>query len=125
QLQKAIPERTLVLGYINISGKLMGFALGKDKYASFQVATAQQLKTELAAMYKVWGLREKNQLVNAKDLLNDSWRTSARRLLKSLTNNMKDENWASFDEVVVVPDSVLWYMPFEALPLGDEKDAPV
>lgn len=124
QLQKALSDRTLVLCYINISGKLMGFALGKEKYATFPVATAPQLKTDLAAMYKVWGLREKNQLVDAKDLLNESWRSTARRLLKSLTNNMKDENWANFDEVVIVPDSVLWYMPFEALPLSDEENAP-
>jgi hypothetical protein len=112
------------LGYINISGKLMGFALGREKYVSFPVATAQQLKADLVSMYKVWGLKEKNQLVDAKALLNESWRPTARRLLKALTNNMKDENWANFDEVVIVPDSVLWYMPFEALPLGDENDAP-
>jgi hypothetical protein len=124
QLQKTLPDRTLVLCYINISNKLMGFALGKEKYATFPVATAPQLKTELAAMYKVWGLREKNQLIDAKDLLNESWRSTARRLMKALTNNMKDESWANFDEVVIVPDSVLWYVPFEALPLSDEENAP-
>jgi CHAT domain-containing protein len=123
QLQKALPERTLVLAYINISGKLMGFALGREKYATFPVATALQVKNDLAGMYKAWGLREKNQLVDAKDLMNESWRSTARRLLKSLTNNIKDENWANFDEVVIVPDSVLWYVPFEALPVSDEDDA--
>jgi CHAT domain-containing protein len=123
-LQKKLPDRTLVLCYINVSGKLLGFALGKDKYASFAVDNAVRLKADLASIYKAWGLREKNQLVDAKDLRNESWRTTARRLFKSLTNNMKDENWANFDEVIVVPDSVLWYVPFEALPLSDAADAP-
>jgi len=123
-LQASLPERTLVLSYINISGKLMGFAVGKEKYAYFPVELAPRLKNDLAAIYKAWGLREKNQLVDAKDLLNGSWRPIARRLLKTLTNNMKDEAWANYDEVIVVPDSVLWYMPFEALPLSDAENAP-
>lgn len=123
-VQKRLPDRTLVLCYINIGGKLLGFALGKDKYASFQVDAAARVKADLASIYKAWGHRERNQLVNAEDLQNESWRPTARRLLKSLTNNMKDESWANFDDVIVVPDSVLWYVPFEALPLGDEADAP-
>jgi len=124
-LQKQLPDRTLVLSYINIGGKLYGFALGKEKYASFTVDTTPRLRNELAAIFKTWGHLDKNQTVDARDLQNVAWRQNARRLLKSLTNNMKDESWANFDEVIVVPDSVLWYLPFEALPLGDEQDAPL
>jgi hypothetical protein len=122
-LQKKLPDRTLVLCYINISGKLMGFALGKEKYASFSVDTAPRLKADLASMFKTWGHNEKNQIVTPKDLKNDSWRTTGRRLLKALTNNTKDEQWANFDEVIIIPDSVLWYLPFEALPLSDDAEA--
>ena len=24
----------------------------------------------------------------------------------------------NFDEIVIVPDGILWYLPFEALPVG-------
>jgi hypothetical protein len=124
ELQTKLPERTLVLCYVNISGKLYGFALGKERYASFAVETLPKLKTELGAILKAWGNFDKNQTVAAKELTNTAWREGARRLLKSLTNNMKDENWAEYDEVVVVPDALLWYVPFEAIPLGDDEDAP-
>jgi CHAT domain-containing protein len=125
QLQSEISDRTLVLSYINIGGQLFGFAVGKERYASFPVETVPRLKSELTTILKAWGNLEKNQTVSAKELQNTEWKEPARRLLKTLTNNMKDENWAMYDELIVVPDSVLWYVPFESFPLGDGPDAPL
>jgi tetratricopeptide (TPR) repeat protein len=123
-LQAKLPERTLVLCYINIGGKLFGFAVGKQRYASFPVDTLPRLKAELTGVLKTWGHLDKNQTIDAKDLNNATWNTGARRLLKALSNNMKDESWTQFDELVVVPDSLVWYVPFEALPLADAENAP-
>ena len=49
------------------------------------------------------------------------WPTAGRlpagRLLGQLTNDTKPEDWAKYQELVIVPDGVLWYLPFEALPV--------
>lgn len=122
-LQQKLPPRTLMLSYIAIGGKVFGFAIGKDKYAAFPVDTLPRLKADLGSIFKAWGQDDKNRAVSIKNLENESWKATGRKILKAVTNNMKDDNWANFDDLIVVPDSLLWYVPFEALPLSDEENA--
>jgi tetratricopeptide (TPR) repeat protein len=124
-MQQNIPPRTLVFAFIQINGKLHGFAIGREKSMAFSPDALSKMKTDLSQMLRTWGLVDKNQLLDAKDLLNENWRPTARKLLKTLTNNMKDENWELFDELVIVPDSLVWYVPWEAFPLSDAPDAPL
>jgi CHAT domain-containing protein len=124
ELQPKLPPRTLVLAFIQIQGKLHGYALSRERTMSFQPEALSKVKADLSAVLKTWGLDDKNQSLTVKDLTNDTWRPQARKLLKTLSNNMKDENWDLFDELVIVPDSLVWYVPWEALPLGDQADAP-
>ena len=44
----------------------------------------------------------------------------AANLLLQLTNQMKGEDWKNYKELVVVPDGLLWYLPFEALQVPGE-----
>jgi CHAT domain len=125
EMQPKIPERTLVLSFVQINGKLHGYALGRQRAMHFEPEAIPKLKADLTTIFKAWGLDEKNQLLTAKDLANTTWRSAARHLLLTLTNKMKDENWDLFDEVVIVPDSLVWYVPWEALPLNDQDDAPL
>ena len=37
--------------------------------------------------------------------------------MAQLTNDAKAEEWTKYRELVIVPDGVLWYLPFEALPV--------
>ena len=32
----------------------------------------------------------------------------------------KDAQWESFDELIVVPDGLLWYLPFDVLQVGEK-----
>jgi hypothetical protein len=40
-----------------------------------------------------------------------------------LSNDAKPEEWAKYRELVIVPDGVLWYLPFEALPCPTDYGA--
>jgi hypothetical protein len=125
QLQTQIPPRTLVLAFAEINGDLYGYALGRERTMLFPLEGSGKLKADLVSILKAWGLDDRNQLITAKDLANDTWLPAARRLVKALTNGMKDDNWANFEELVVVPDGFLWYVPWEALPLTDDPAPPL
>ena len=50
-----------------------------------------------------------------EDLQSDAWKTPAAAILKKLSNSARAEDWAKYKELIIVPDSFLWYVPFEAL----------
>jgi hypothetical protein len=114
-IQKQIPDGTLVFTYLVTASNVHAFALTKDKYGHFLIAQPAKVKTDIAELLKGWGHYDRTQPVAADDLLSQEWHVPADRLLKQLTNDTKPQDWASYKELVIVPDGVLWYLPFEAL----------
>lgn len=116
-IQQALPPGTLVFAYLVTSRNVHAFAIGKEQYAHYTIAAPVKLKTDVAEVLKQMGHVDRNQPVAAEDLRGDAWQTAAGKLLATLTNNTRPESWAQFRELVIVPDGVLWYLPFEALPV--------
>jgi tetratricopeptide (TPR) repeat protein len=114
-IQKALPEGTLVVAYLATSQNVHAFALSRDNYAWFKIATPAKVKGDVVELLKQIGHLDRNQPVGADDLTNDKWKEAATRLLAQLSNNTQPQEWEKYKELVVVPDSVLWYVPFEAL----------
>ena len=54
----------------------------------------------------------------------DSWRSEAVKLRRRLWPDDVDASLKDAEELIVVPDGALWYLPFELLPFGDE-DGPL
>lgn len=122
--QKDLPEGSLVLAYFQTSRNLHAFAFTKDQYAHFTLDSPTKLRAELVDLFKKLSLHDRNQPVAIEDLQSDAWKTPAAALLKKLSNGARAEDWAKYKELIIVPDSFLWYVPFEALPLpGSETGA--
>jgi hypothetical protein len=66
---------------------------------------------------------ESNHLVSLADLAKDSWRKTAAKILETLSEKHLDLS-AKFEEIIIVPDGPLWYLPFEALPI-DKAGTPL
>ena len=124
-IQKALPEGTLVIAYLATSQNVHAFALSRDNYAWFKIATPGKVKGDVVELLKQLGQIDRNQPVSADELTSDKWKEAATRLLAQLSNNTQPEEWEKYKELVVVPDSVLWYVPFEALqiPAADGSKA--
>ena len=69
----------------------------------------------LIDLLKGLGLYDRNQPVDGEDLAKTDWKKVAERLAKQLTNDTKPDDWSKYKELVIVPDGVLWYLPFEIL----------
>ncbi|HND51840.1 MAG TPA: CHAT domain-containing protein, partial [Pirellulaceae bacterium] len=118
-LQQKLLPGTLVLAYFQGSSGLYGFAISKEKYNAWRVDSPAKLRAEIADMMRKLGLRDRTQPVDIKDLRDEAWKTIAKKLLPSLTNGAKAEVWNDVRDLVIVPDGMLWYLPFEMLPLGE------
>lgn len=124
EVQKQLPEGQLVLAYLQTSRHLHAFAFSKDNYAYFSLDASAKVRADLMELLKLMGNFDKNQPVDVEVLHDERWKATAARMLKSLTNNSQAsfnaEDWAKYKELVVVPDGILWYLPFEALQLPTE-----
>jgi tetratricopeptide (TPR) repeat protein len=121
EIQRSLPEGTLVLVYISTSRNVHAFALSRENYAWFKLATPAKVKSDVIELLKQWGHVDRNQPVGADDLLSGKWKQAATQLLAQLANNTGPEEWGKYQELVVVPDNVLWYLPFEALQVPGEE----
>jgi tetratricopeptide (TPR) repeat protein len=120
-LQKQIPEGTLVFYYLATSRNVHAFALSNQRVGYFTVAQPGKVRTDIGDLLKSMGHHDRTQPIDGAVLADEAWQTPADRLLGQLTNQTKPEEWAKYKELVLIPDSVLWYLPFEALPvkIGD------
>jgi hypothetical protein len=125
-MQKDLPEGSLVLAFFQTSRNLHAFAFTNNQYAYYTLDAPNRLRVELADLLKKLNLHDRNQPVAVEDLASDAWKTPAASILKKLSNDAGPADWARYKELIIVPDSFLWYVPFEALPIpGSETGAPL
>ena len=123
-MQQKLPPGQLILSYLVTSQSVHAFAISKENYGHFRVADPAKVKVEIMEMLRAMGLYDRNQPLDAKDLKAEEWKIPAALLLGELTNQMPPADWAKYKELVVVPDGVLWYLPFEALQLPGKEGKP-
>jgi len=114
-IQKTLPEGTAVLYFVAAGGTLNAFLMNRDKCTAWGVKGAGQLDRHLVAMLRGMGNYESNRELTLKELADGQWREPARKLLELLLEGSKADFAKKFPELVIVPDGILWYLPFEAL----------
>ena len=77
--------------------------------------TPQVLARQSAALLREIGNISPNYELSSKDLADGKWRQTARDLLDGLLKGSQADFATKFDELIIVPDGLLWYVPFEAL----------
>ena len=116
EIQKSLPPGHALLVFFATSRNLYAFLLNHDKYAAWQVAlTPQVLARQSAALLREIGNVSPNYELSPKDLADGKWRQTARDLLDGLLKGSQADFTTKFDELIIVPDGLLWYVPFEAL----------
>lgn len=120
--QKDLPPGSLVLAFFQTSRNLHAFAFTNDQYAYFTLDAPAKVRIELLDMLKKLGLHDRNQPVAIEDLQSDAWKAPAASILKKLSNSARPEDWAKYKELIIVPDSFVWYVPWEMLPLPGSPD---
>jgi len=63
--------------------------------------------------------------VSTERMLESSWPAAAERVERLLFENSKIALGAGVEELVIVPDALLWYLPFELLPVGSVRNVAV
>jgi len=115
------PGRALLSFHWTASG-LFGALETRDRLVAWQVKQVAGLPGEIRTLAKELSLHERSAAVGVDRLVAGDWMGSATRIERMLFENAKGVSLAEgIDELVIVPDGWLWYVPFEILPVASNR----
>jgi tetratricopeptide (TPR) repeat protein len=121
EMQHALSPDQLLLAFFNTSHASYGWLYSMDRSVLWKIDNSDQIQKRTAALLKTLGNVDATRDLQDTVVTDESWKAAARDLSDSL-RSFKEPFKADFKEMVIVPDGVIWYVPFEALPFGDAKE---
>ena len=115
EIQQELPHGNVLLAFFAAGGNLYGFLMDRDQYDYWQVKGTSLLAKRIVGLLRAMGHFEENRELSVKDLSDPAWKKASQEVLGQLLEGSRADFTASFPELVIVPDGVLWYVPFEAL----------
>ncbi|MBN2024407.1 MAG: CHAT domain-containing protein [Pirellulales bacterium] len=115
QIQKALPDGSAVLVFLATRTQLHAFLLNNKTYSHWRVIAAAPLGKAIAGMLHELGHHDGNRELPLKDLDDAAWPKAAEALLAMILQDSKADFATEFKQLIVVPDGMLWYVPFEML----------
>jgi tetratricopeptide (TPR) repeat protein len=122
EIQRHITDGRLLLMFFATSHTLYGGFYSFDRCSLWKIDNPALLEKRAAALLRALGNFDANHEMQESQLADDAWRQAAKDLLTSALSNPKTAFNADFKELIIVPDGILWYVPFEILPMGDPKE---
>ena len=91
----------------------------QDEY--WRIQNPKVVRRDIATLLKSIGNRDRNSTLAADQVESDEWKKPAARLWKKLIGEFPSNGWDDLEEVVIIPDGVLWYLPFELLQIPADQ----
>lgn len=114
-IQKRLPKGHALLIFLRTTRGYHAFLLNNDRYAHWTLGPESLIRRNLIALLRDLGQYDRNRELSFRELTEEKWKKSSEKLLNSLLSSSKVDFSKSFKRLVVVPDGILWYVPFEAL----------
>ena len=115
EIQQALPEGHVLLAFFAAGEDLYGFLMNGEQYNYWRVKGTPMLVKRLQGLLRSMGHFEQNRELSLKDLSDETWKDAAREVLDNVLEGSRADFTASFSELVIVPDGMMWYVPFESL----------
>ncbi len=115
QIMQEVPAGQAVLAFFVSRGVLHGFAVEQENITHWRVGAAAELREPVAQLLRELGHVDANRELTADVLRDTAWKSTSAALFARLIGGNQSHFPASARELVIVPDDVLWYLPFETL----------
>ena len=108
----------LLLSFRWNAAGLWGTLEARDRVATWQIRQPAALARELVHLAKALCLFDPHMPVPTDRIIASDWRASAATVERLLFEQSKVSLAEGITELAIVPDGMLWYLPFEILPVG-------
>ncbi len=114
-LQGNLPAGTHILSFLSTSRGMYGFLISQETYGGWRLESPAKLRRQVSNLLRAMGNYGDVSQLSGKELQDTEWRQAAAELFQSLIPAEQQAKLSETRELVIVPDSFLWYVPFEAL----------
>ena len=124
-VQKKLKLGEAIVVFHEIPSGMRGFLLTSGASTSWQCAPSKQLNSLISEFLRDLGNYDANYEMSITDLLASNWKTSGSKLFKALFEGSSLDP-TQLDKLIIVPDGIVWYVPFAALPVTiDSQEVPL
>jgi CHAT domain-containing protein len=124
EAQAALTPRQLLFVFFATHDNTYAWLLSKNRLAAWKIeAPPALLEKTVSNLLRAIGNIDANHELTRTELADDAWRGSSRDAFEALVAGSKVNLAANIDEIAIVPDGVLWYLPFEALEVAKGNQA--
>jgi tetratricopeptide (TPR) repeat protein len=126
EIRRRLKPGEFILSFHWTASRLTGVLESRDTRTAWEVKQPGTLAREIAGLARALCLFEATAAVPTERLVSGEWQLAAERverlLFKDARINLADD---AVEELAIVPDGLLWYVPFEILPVGTGRDGAV
>ena len=120
QIQSRLAENQLILSFMVTPRAAYATLLSASNQAVWKLASPDRTRKGTAALLREIGMSGESSTLNAKKLASEKWKAVSKALVEYLIDAPQLGFWKKFDELIIVPESFLWYLPFECLMVANE-----
>jgi CHAT domain-containing protein len=120
-VRKSLPPGHALLAFFRTSRRVYAFLLTSERYAAWPLRSPAAVIKQTAALLRELGQFDGNREIETAKLSDDGWKEMASQLLDSIMKDAGVNLGQNIEELVIVPDGELWYVPFEALQLSGKE----
>jgi tetratricopeptide (TPR) repeat protein len=122
EIRRRLEPGQAVLSFHWTASGLFGALETRERLVAWQVKQEAGLQGEIRTLAKELCLHERSAAVGTDRLAASDWEGSAARIERMLFENSRGVSLADgIDELVIVPDGWLWYVPFEIIPVASNQ----
>jgi tetratricopeptide (TPR) repeat protein len=115
EVQMSLKEGQGLLAFFSSNGQLWAFLMSNNRYGFWPVKGHTTLPGKIRGFLQHIGNNGQNFDLTSKILKDDDWKKSAQDILQLLTKDSQASLAEQFKELIIIPEGLLWYLPFEAL----------
>ncbi len=124
EIQTGLADRQGILVFFEDSAHFHAFLVTSAQVEHWQIKTpAKQVGGRVKALLQQWGNVDSNKQIRRGDLAAERWQPTASQLFKIFVADSKVDFTQNIDELAIIPDGMLWYLPFETLQISDGNGA--
>ena len=115
EIREVLPEGQAILAFYQARGEIYGFLLNREAYGLWRMPPAVKVTRGLATTLRDMGQLGGNREFTVEELADTKWKETSQKFLQLILDGSRADFASEFPELVIVPDDVLWYVPFETL----------
>lgn len=114
-VQAKLGPKQVIIGFFAAKKRLFGYGVTAERIDLWQAGSLGDVQRKLARLLKELGLLEANRSLTVDQLAKTGWQELAAELWSDLLANSKLSVPGPYEELILIPEGPLWYVPFEAL----------